>query len=111
MESKLNNYGYLTEKMVLPLLAGTVPIYSGAEQVVDVFEPEAFVHVHGQNQSAAIDAVQKLLNDSGMYERMVARPAVSEEHFRKYFTWHSSTFAKYGDELRMRIIHSILDYC
>jgi hypothetical protein len=111
MENKLNTYGYMTEKIVLPLLAGTIPVYSGAEQVTDVFEPEAFVRVDWQNQNVTFNVVQNLLEDSGMYERMVSRPAVSEDHFRRYFTWHSSTFAKYGDELRTRIIESILDYC
>lgn len=111
MENKINNYGYLTEKIVLPLMAGTVPMYKGAKQVTEIFDPEVFVNVEEGGEEQAINKMLQLLEDKDKYERMVSQPAVSEDHFRKYFTWHASTWPKYGDELRMRIIENLLEIC
>src|SRR5262249_50563853 len=37
--------GYTTEKLSDPLLAGSVPIYSGNPRVSDIFNPKAFINV------------------------------------------------------------------
>lgn len=111
MENRINNYGYVTEKMVLPLLAGTVPIYRGAKQITDIFDPDAFLLVKEGGETTTINKVLQLLDDEDAYKQMVSRPTISEEKFRKYFTWHSSTWARYGDGLRRRIIENLLEIC
>ena len=53
MEHKVNKYGYLTEKILLAYLAGAVPVYGGASQASEIFDPETFVEYHEEDGGAS----------------------------------------------------------
>jgi len=112
MEHKVNKYGYLTEKILLAYLAGAVPVYGGASQASEIFDPETFVEYHEEDGGAsAVQKIQELIADPKKHHDTVLKQAVSDESMKKYFTWHASTFAKYGDGLRMRIVNELLSLC
>lgn len=65
-----NSYfpGYTTEKLSDPLLAGSVPIYSGNPRVADVFNPKAFINVDRfASTDQAIDYIREVDNNDELY--------------------------------------------
>lgn len=106
-------HGYISEKMMDPLLAGAVPVYAGGSEhhVEEVFNPEAILIADVNDLSKTANRISYLMRHPQEYEAMVKAPAVTEENMKKYFTWHPATWPKYGDQLRMQIINHILGLC
>jgi hypothetical protein len=72
-----NSYfpGYTTEKLSDPLLAGSLPIYSGNPRVAEVFNPKAFINVDTfASDEEAIDYVREVDNDERLYESYLNEP-------------------------------------
>jgi hypothetical protein len=72
-----NSYfpGYTTEKLSDPLLAGSVPIYSGNPRVADIFNPKAFINVDTfASDEEAIDYIREVDNDDRRYESYLNEP-------------------------------------
>jgi hypothetical protein len=72
-----NNYfpGYTSEKLSDPLVARSVPIYSGNPRVAEVFNPEAFINVDEfPSHDAAIDYILKVDADEAWYQRYLNAP-------------------------------------
>jgi hypothetical protein len=72
-----NSYfpGYTTEKLSDPLLAGSVPIYSGSPRVADIFNPKAFINVDTfASDEEAIDYIREVDNDDRRYESYLNEP-------------------------------------
>lgn len=112
MEHKLNKYGYLTEKIIMAYLAGAIPVYGGASQATEIFDPDTFVEYHGEDGGdSAVEKIQELMADPKKHREMVLKQAVTDESMKKYFSWHASTFERYGDSLRMRIVNGLLSLC
>jgi hypothetical protein len=107
---EVNNWGYLTEKIVSPMLGGSVPVYMGASEVGQVFRPDSFISAN-EDMDGALDRMMELLKDSKKYEAMQNAPAVSDASMRIFFSWHPSVWPTHGDELRKRIIGSALEAC
>jgi len=108
-----NGYGYVTEKILTPFLAGAIPVWGGPKKgnISEVFNPKAMLILDPDNVSVTTDRISYLMKHPKEYEAMVKEPAVTEEQMKKYFTWHPATFAKYGDGMRMKIINEILGLC
>ena len=67
--------GYTTEKLSDPLLAGSVPIYSGNPRVDEVFNPKAFINVDRfASDSEACDYIREVDNDDALYEAYLNEP-------------------------------------
>jgi len=67
--------GYISEKLVNPLLAGSVPIYFGAPDVADHFNVKRFINVSDfESFEACIEEVMRLENDPEAYAAMRAEP-------------------------------------
>ncbi len=68
--------GYVTEKLLEPLAAATVPIYWGADAAKHDFNPEAFVCI---NDYATLDSLiaelRRLDNDPAAYLAMLRAPS------------------------------------
>jgi hypothetical protein len=94
--------GYVTEKILAAFLGGTVPIYSGSREVLDVFNHEAFIYLNPSDPQAAVKQVQHLLHDPVAYEDMLLQPIVTQEQFEKYFSVA-------GEGLWKRKIRSLLN--
>jgi len=83
--------GYVTEKLVEPLLAGSIPIYWGADEARSDFNSEAFVFARDFGTiEALVDHVVKLDDSRDAWAEMAAAPAfpgnrLRPEHTPDYF--------------------------
>ena len=117
--------GYITEKLLSAKLAGAVPIYWGAPEIVEMFNPDAFVfcdvdlrdfdfanynrevggdkyavqdrvrELYGDKFGACIDRVRELDTDSAAFERVRAAPLL-----RKNELWPWLDPAFYAGSMR-----------
>jgi len=87
--------GYTTEKLSDPLLAGSVPIYSGNPRVAEIFNPKAFINVDDfASDDEAIDYIRAVDNDDALYESYLNEPPfrgntvpdqISDESYVNFF--------------------------
>lgn len=68
--------GWITEKLIHPLQAGSIPIYWGAPDVGELFNPKAFVYFgdYGNDMDKVIRRVQELDEDEQQYMEMLRQP-------------------------------------
>lgn len=67
--------GYTTEKLVEPMLAGSLPIYWGNPQVARDFNPHSFIDVSAfPNFDAAIEHILKVDADDALYLSYLREP-------------------------------------
>jgi hypothetical protein len=71
-----SSLGYLTEKILLPLSVGSIPIYWGAPDVKDYINPECFINVNDFDSfEDCIEYVKKVDNDDELYQKYInAKP-------------------------------------
>lgn len=83
--------GYVTEKLVEPLLAGSIPIYYGADEAKTDFNPKAILFARDfGNMHALIDHVVKLDDSHEALAEMAAEPVFRDnripyEHTPDFF--------------------------
>jgi Glycosyltransferase family 10 (fucosyltransferase) C-term len=80
--------GYISEKIMMPFLAGSVPIYYGTTEVFDVFNRNAFVWYDVNDPQPALDQVKYLEANRTAYAAMLRQPILAngEETIAKYFS-------------------------
>ncbi len=67
--------GYVTEKILEPLVAYTVPVYWGSRAATTDFNPDAFINAADYDTPEGIlDAVRRLDNDPAAYLAMLHAP-------------------------------------
>jgi hypothetical protein len=67
--------GYVTEKLIMPMLARSIPIYLGAEDVSDYFNPKSFINVNDfKNFEDCIQYVLKVDRDDYLYQSILSEP-------------------------------------
>ncbi len=67
--------GYVTEKLVCPLLARSVPIYWGDPRVLHLINPACFINAHDfDTPQALVEHVMKVDADDALYRRYLAAP-------------------------------------
>jgi len=116
MEHNENNIGYVTEKLVDGLLAGSVPIYAGDfAAAAEMFDMRGVVRADLSSAAGSVATakeVVRLAQDPEAYEHYRKHePLVLEQALRKQFSWHPAVWPTHGDELRMRIVDEILRAC
>jgi hypothetical protein len=58
-----------------PLLAGSVPIYSGNPRVHEIFNPKAFINVENfASDEEAIAYIREVDNNDDLYEKYLNEP-------------------------------------
>ena len=98
--------GYITEKIVNAFLGGTVPIYSGTEDVFAIFNAKAFIFYNAsKGKSADMSALHRIAyleKHPNAYRAMLKEPILKdgEETLRKYFSLSDDVG---GGELRRKI--------
>lgn len=115
-EHNVNDIGYVTEKLVEGLLAGSVPIYAGDfAAAAEMFDMRGVVRADFSSQAgmvATAKEVVRLAQDPEAYEhKRRHEPLVLEQALRKQFSWHPAVWPKHGDWLRQRIVGEILRAC
>lgn len=72
--------GYITEKIVEPFAAPTVPIYWGAPDVDNDFNPESFINVSNYDSISNFIADLKAIdNDPNRYLNILRAPRLNKE--------------------------------
>ena len=67
--------GYTTEKILHPLSVGSIPIYWGSLEVVEDFNPKAFIQIQNQADLDNIgETVKKIDNDEDLYNQYLREP-------------------------------------
>jgi hypothetical protein len=79
--------GYTTEKILDPLLVGSVPIYWGNPEIASEFNPDSFVNLH--DFATLEDAVRRVIEidrDDDLYRRMAEAPVFHGDRLPEYLT-------------------------
>uniref|UniRef100_A0A6C0EM99 Fucosyltransferase C-terminal domain-containing protein n=1 Tax=viral metagenome TaxID=1070528 RepID=A0A6C0EM99_9ZZZZ len=67
--------GYITEKLVMPMLSRAIPIYFGASDVGQYFNTKSFINVNDfPNFESCIQYVMKVDQDEDLYQSILAEP-------------------------------------
>ncbi len=82
--------GYVTEKVLLAFVGGTVPIYYGSRDVFDIFNEAAFIYYTDSSKEIAIAEVQYLLKNKTAYTLKATQPILAKGALEKYF-WSGET--------------------
>lgn len=69
--------GYITEKTYDSFLAGSIPIYKGAPNIADFFNPDAFINCADYNSfEEVIERVKQIDNDPELYKKYILAPPI-----------------------------------
>lgn len=71
--------GYVTEKIIDAWAAGTVPVYWGAPDVAQYFNPKAFIDCTDKTPEEAIELVKAIDEDDEKYLAMMKEPILGED--------------------------------
>jgi len=75
--------GYITEKLINPLLAGCIPIYRGAPDASVYINKDAFINVHDfESLDSCAEFVLNMTEDDKF--TMASAPVFTEEFFQSY---------------------------
>jgi len=67
--------GYITEKLIMPMIARCIPIYLGSSDVNKYFNPKSFINVKDFNSfQDCIDYVLKVDNEPELYQSIINEP-------------------------------------
>ena len=67
--------GYATEKIIEPLLMGSIPIYWGDPQIDQDFNPDCFINVHRFGSlEDVVDEVRRIDHDDDLWRQYVTAP-------------------------------------
>ena len=77
-----NGDGYVTEKIVNALAAGTIPIYYGDYLVDEFINPKTYILVKGEKDiDAKIEYIKKIDNDDKLYKKMLKEKPIIDDKF------------------------------
>lgn len=71
--------GWITEKLIDPMLVNSVPIYFGAKDVGREFNTKSFINFHNfKNMKEFINYIKKVDKDASLYEEILKEPWLKE---------------------------------
>jgi hypothetical protein len=74
--------GYTTEKILEAFVSGTVPIYWGDPNVINEFNPVAFINCHDFNNiEEIVNHVKMIDNDDILYNQMLNAPILNDNKY------------------------------
>lgn len=81
--------GYITEKLLLPYLVRAVPIYMGAEDVADYFNPASFINCadYSTMDACAHRVIEVNGNETLYRSYLSAAPVLNDEVWHSLFEW------------------------
>jgi glycosyl transferase family 10 (putative fucosyltransferase) len=87
--------GYISEKFINPLLAGSIPVYLGAEDICEHFNPDSFINVANySNFQACIDDLLAIDLDPIRAQKILSSKPLSHDKFLGYLKSKGGTFWK-----------------
>ena len=70
-----NGDGYISEKIIDSLIAGTIPIYYGDYLIDEYINPKCFIMIKGEKDiHEKIEYIKKIDNDDNLYNSILQRP-------------------------------------
>jgi hypothetical protein len=70
-----SHVGYSTEKIIQPLLAGSIPIYWGDPSIELDFNPDCLINVHNfRTFDEVVDLIVRIDHDDSLWEKYVTAP-------------------------------------
>lgn len=97
----VSHAGYCTEKIIESFAAGTVPIYWGAPDIAEYFNPKAFINCHEfSSVDEMIERIKEIDNDDEKYLSMLSEPVFSNDYYApqqqnvRFEEWLVSIFTK-----------------
>ncbi len=101
-ENKIED-GYITEKIILPLLAGCIPIYLGPKEVEEQFNKNCFISVNDfESFEDCISYVLYVDNNDELYNKYINSPIISESNLKIYADWYYRSHDLY-DKLYLKL--------
>jgi hypothetical protein len=80
-----NIEGYITEKIINPVLANTIPIYWGSSDVKKHFNTKRFICVNDfQTIDECIKYIIKIDQDDQLYQQIISQPFFVQNEFNEY---------------------------
>lgn len=77
--------GYVTEKIIHPMFANTIPIYWGSRRVEEEFNPKSFINGNKyHNDEELIDVIAKIDSDEDLYISMLNEPWFNNNEIPEY---------------------------
>ena len=74
--------GYISEKIVDSILAGTIPIYFGDYLLDEYINPKSYILIKGEKDiEKKIKYIQKLDQDDNLYKEMLKEKAIIDDNF------------------------------
>ena len=97
-------YNYITEKIAHPLAVGSIPIYSGCEEIADYYNPKAFINCHDYpDLDAVIEHVKEVDNNPDLYAEYInAPPTLPGQHYPEDTL--IAKFRRVADEIYAEVI-------
>lgn len=78
----VSHEGYCTEKLIESFAAGTVPIYWGAPDIAEYFNPKAFINCHDfASVDEVVARIKEIDCDDEEYYRILKEPVFSNEYY------------------------------
>lgn len=74
--------GYTTEKLLSPLMAGSIPIYWGNPTVGKEFNLNRFINFSGDGFDGLEEKIRNLLDSPELLEKMLREPALTEQQVK-----------------------------
>lgn len=75
--------GYVSEKLLMPLLAGCIPIYLGAPDVSLYFNTKRFVDVGMLGLDKTLEYINEIENTPNLYQQILNEPCLSMDEQTK----------------------------
>lgn len=84
--------GYITEKLINPIIANSIPIYAGPKDVFDIINPKRIIYVYNySNYEELLNYIKEVDNNNDLYNSII-----SEEVFIGNLNWNN--FEDYLEE-------------
>jgi hypothetical protein len=96
--------GYITEKITNPMLAGSIPIYLGDNEVEKHFNKDSFINV--RDYTSFEDCIKYILyldSNDIEYNKIYNRPWMKDNKLTAHFSWYDSTLGDFYEKLNSYI--------
>ena len=77
-----NGDGYISEKIIDSLIAGTIPIYYGDYLIDEYINPKCFIMIKGEKDiNEKINYIKKIDNDDALYNSILKEPIFVNDNY------------------------------
>lgn len=99
--------GYITEKFIYPIMAGCIPIYWGAPDIVDHFNPDRFINVQDfENIEMCIKYITSLHKNINKIMSIINKPVFKNDKLNHHFSFLTGNHPEFNKSIEsLNIYH------